>query len=355
MNICRYLIHFPLRKPSRYYTWLVYLLFLVSISFAITPLSEEIHGSALEIMDKIYKEEFRLAEEQAKKLTRRYPDHPAGYFFTAAALDSWMAYYQSNKKENEFYNYCDLTVEKCEKMLSKDPSDEWALFFMGGAEGYKGTFEIRYERWITAFRYGWKGVSILMQLENKRSSIADIYYGIGSYEYWRSALMKMLWWMPGVEDKREEGLNKLKLTCEKGLYTRIPSSMALIDILNNEKRYDEALAFANSLLKAYPSCSMFLWGKGKALAGTGKLADAEYIFTQLLKKYESDEENNHYNEILCHFWIARMKLSRSMYAEAIAECIICERLDISADIKKRLESVFRDVADIKHRAKSGLK
>ena len=96
---------------------------------------------------------------------KRYPEHPAGYFFYAVVLDEWTGYYQSTKKENEFYRYCDLAVEKGQAMLDKQSTDAWAKFFVGGTEGLKGNFESRYERWITAFRYGWKGVSILKDLQ----------------------------------------------------------------------------------------------------------------------------------------------------------------------------------------------
>lgn len=332
------------------YTALFILLFLPVVAIAANILPDEITSGAGQVVDLICREEFKSAEEAAKKIIKKYPDHPAGYFFMAVTLDSWMCYYLDNRKEDEFYKYCDLAVGKSEVLIGRKSDDEWAIFFMGGAEGYKGTYESRYERWITAFRYGWKGVSILMKLSEMKSDIKDINYGIGSYDYWRSALMKTLWWMPGVKDKREDGIKKLYLATENGIYTKIISSAALIDVLVNENRVEEALPIADKMLKTYPSASMFLWGKGKSLYGIGKFDEARQIFSLMLKKYESDEIDNHYYAALCHHWIAKVCFAQKKYQEVIREISIMESYKFDDDLKKLLEKYSSESRSIKKRS-----
>lgn len=287
------------------YIPLILLFIFFTIQSATRPLPDEILSSAKQVIECICKEDFRSAEENAKRITKKYPENPAGYFFTAAAIESWMSYYQDNRKEDEFYKYCDMAIEKGDFALSKDSSDQWAMFFIGGAEGYKGTYEAHYERWISAFRYGWRGVSWFNKLYDMQSTIVDINYGIGSYNYWRSALMKTLWWMPGVKDRREEGIKKIYLALEKGLYSKFAASATLIEILINEKRIEEALPIAERMLKSYPTSSMYLWGKGRILYGLGQFEEARKIFYFLLNKYESDEIDNSFNPILCHYWLGK--------------------------------------------------
>jgi tetratricopeptide (TPR) repeat protein len=221
---------------------------------------------------------------------------------------------------------------------------------MGGAEGYKGTYESRYERWITAFRYGWRGVSVLIKLSEMKSDIADINYGIGSYDYWRSALMKTLWWMPGVKDKREDGIKKLYLATETGVYTKIIASAALINVLVNENRVEDALPIAERMLKTYPSASMFLWGKGKSLYGVGQFDEARQVFSLMLKKYESDEIDNHYYAALCHHWIAKVDFSQKKYKEVIREVSIMESYKFEDDLKRLLEKYFSESRSIKKKS-----
>jgi tetratricopeptide (TPR) repeat protein len=342
MNTNTFLIPCRFKKNS---VLLLFLCLLIPInSFALpSTLPADIHNSVTAIIDAIYKEDFKSSEELSKKLIRKYPDHPAGYFFMAASLDSWMSYYQSKKNEDEFYKYCDLTIDKCEKRMITTPSDDWASFFKGGADGYKGTYEARYERWITAFRYGWKGVSLLMKLEEKNSGIIDINYGIGVYEYWRSALMKLLWWMPGIQDKRQDGIKKLYMVYDQGSYTKLAASSTLIDILINEKKDEEALKIADKFLLQYPESSMFLWGKGNALFNLGKLDEANTVYSKLLVKYTSDVNNNHFNEVVCYFWLGKIAYQKGKTKEAEQYWIKMNEFTFDDDNKNRLSRYFNEV------------
>jgi tetratricopeptide (TPR) repeat protein len=311
---------------------------------------EEITSLSLSTIDYVYKEDLGKATEEAKKIIRKYPENPAGYFFMAVVLDSWMQLHQSDLKENEFYQYCDLTIEKGENSLAKDPKDEWAKFFIGGADGYKGTYEARYERWITAFRYGWKGVSVLLELQSKGSGLVDINYGIGNYDYWRSAMMKILWWMPGIDDKREEGIKRILITMDKGIYTKVASSLSLIDIMMNEKRFNEALAISEKMLKIYPQSSFFLWGKVDALIALKRYKEAVEILLIIKKKLDNDPKDNEYNGVVCHYWLAKAYYSQGMYSDAIVQCDEMNSYKLTPDIRKRLDKFFSDAASIRKKS-----
>jgi len=305
------------------------------------------HSWAIETIDCIYREKFQIAEETARKIINHYPDHPAGYFFMAIVLDSWMARYRTDKKENEFYTYCDKAIEKGENHLDKDPHNQWVRFFIGGADGYKGTYEARYERWITAFRYGWKGVSLLLDLESSGSDIVDLHYGIGNYNYWRSAMMKSLWWMPGVEDKRDEAIQQLYKVRKNGIYTKTAASVSLIEILLNEKRHKETLEIASEMLKIYPNALAFHQGKAKALFGLGQWGQAQKAFRTILQTVDNDPLNNHYNSTICRLWLARIYVNQKQYSKAAEECKRVEDYKYSKDIKKRLEKEFAEIKTIK--------
>jgi tetratricopeptide (TPR) repeat protein len=327
---------------------LIPILFLSASVWATGPrLPEPLHQSALACIDFIYKENFKQAEQEAKKIIKCNPDHPAGYFFYAAALDSWMCYYQSTSKEEAFYEYCDKAIEKGKAMLDKNPDDVWARFFVGGADGYKGTYESRLGRWITAFRYGWQGTSVLLDLNKKHPELTDVDFGVGCYEYWRSAMSKSLYWMPGVNDEREIGIEKVLHSKKNGVYTQVSSSVNLIDILFNEKRYDEALVICDEMLKCYPTALVFLWTKGKMLIEKARFSEAENVYRYILSRVESENYDNHYNAALCHLYLAKILSQTKRYTEAIAECNRMTYYNFGDDVRKRLESCMKEVAAIK--------
>ena len=334
------------------------LLFLFTLSVCAAPLPPEIHQGLTTAIDYVFKEDFPQAENEAKRLIRKVPDHPAGYFCMAFVLDSWMALYQSSAKENDFYRYCDQAIEKGEKILVKNKSDVWARFFIGSADGYKGTYEARYERWITAFRYGWKGVSELMDLKNDGAAIPDINSGIGCYNYWRSAMMKALWWMPGIEDKRMESIELLKNVLHEALYTRTATAVNLIDILLNEKMFSDALSVADEELTTYPETTVFLWGKARSLFGLKRYPEAVALFERLVGKVERMTPDNHYNTTLYHLYLARCFLAEGKYDRCIQACTGIREFSYDPNIKKRLASVFDEVKSVekeatRERAKKG--
>jgi len=331
---------------------LCYIFCLTFSGSAAPPLPEDLHKWALSSLDNVYNEELKEAEEVARRIIRKYPDHPAGYFIQAVVIDAWMLKFQSNKKENELYRYCDLAIEKGEKLLSKEPGNEWAKFFIGGADGYKGTYEARYERWITAFRFGWKGVSVLLELQDSKSDIIDINYGVGSYDYWRSALMKTLWWMPGIEDKRESGIQKLYKARQRGVYTKNFASSALVDILLNEKRFEEALKIADEMLERYGSSTVFQWGRARSLFGLKRYDEASKSIQVILSRVEADPQDNHYNAALCHLWLAKIALESGQFDQVIAECNRIGHYVFNDEIKKRLDKPFSEARDLRKRALS---
>jgi tetratricopeptide (TPR) repeat protein len=306
-------------------------------------------------IEYVYSGRYSEAEETARKIIEKYPAHPAGYFFTAVTLDSWMAAHFSDKKEEQFFHYCDLAVEKSEKILEKNSMDEWALFFKGGAEGYKGTYEARYQRWITAFRYGWKGVSILLKLQAAKSGLPDINVGIGSYYYWRSALIKSLWWMPNIGDKRQEGISLVQKSCDSGIYTRVSASASLVDIYINEGMYDHAFALSNESLQLHPHAQPFMFGKARSLYGMGKYAESEAAYRDILSAMGADPGGNRGGTALCRYWIAKIEFTLGRYQECLNECEMIKAVKLGDEEEKLLEKPVKEAESMKKNASAALK
>jgi tetratricopeptide (TPR) repeat protein len=342
-----------LKRPSTFFPLLFgALAVLAPAIWAGRQLPPELHVMVMVSIDWVYKEKFKLAEDEAKKIVKKFPDHPAGYFFYAAALEAWMNYFESDRREDEFYRYCDIAIEKAEKILASEPDNEWAMFFLGGADGYKGTYESRYEKWITSFRHGWKGVSVLLNLNKINPEISDASYGIGMYDYWRSSMTKILWWMPGIENKCRQGIEELYEARKNGVYTSVTASANLITVLCNEGRYKDALAMADEMLLKYPLALKFLWGKANALFGDGNYTESENVYRYILSRVEAERYDNHYNAVLCHLWLAKIYLSTKRYTQSIAECNRMGYYNLDKDIKKRLEKYFSEAQKIKEQTKA---
>ncbi len=314
-------------------------------------LPQDMHQWAIAAIEHVFKEDFRHAEVEAKRIIRKYPSHPAGYFFLAAVLDYHMAYLQSNTFEAEFYQNCDLAISKGEKALEKQPDDPWIRFFVGGACGAKGTYESRYHRWITAFRNGWQGVVHLKKLAESRPGMVDVLYGLAVYDYWRSAMMKKLWWMPGVEDKRVEAMADLKVVGKSGIYVRYPAAAELVAVLNNEKKYREALVTADRLLEKFPGNLGISRLKADALFGVGNYDQLSQLLETMARSISAARFETETNQALLLFQQARLLLATGKNQKCQNVCDRFLNLKLPDVEKKRLEEMYEEVKDMRRKAR----
>lgn len=329
---------------KRVYQLLVSGFFILVLSVPAAASAPSLPGEMRQLIQRgikqVYLEQFDQAERTFGIIRKKWPSHPAGPFFEAVTLDARMYYYGNDYYEKDFFKLCDQAVQLGEKKVRGNPKDLWSKFFIGGAHGYKGTYESRYKRWISAFRNGFEGVSVFKEVQKASSQIVDVGMGIGTYDYWRSKLTKTLWWMPGVADRREEGIRTLYNTMKNGVYVKEASAQGLAWILIEEKRYPEALKISEQMLATYPNSRVFLWTKAKCLFMMSKWDASEKIYRYILDTMEASEHDNHYHAIKCRYQLGEIYYYKKIYYKALAECRRIQRYPISGKVREWSEEIL---------------
>lgn len=317
-----------------------------------TTLPTQMHDNAMACLKNVYSENFKNAKLNAKNIIKQNPKHPAGYFFYAAVLNSEMDYLQSEKYESEFYKYCDLAIEKGEQLLESS-DDVWVKFFTAGASGFKGAYESRCERWVTAFKQGWRGVSMFKEMLEDGVKIKDVEYGIATYDYWRSAKTKALWWMPGVKDKREQSITTLFRLVKEGIYVKESSAYNLCNILIDHGQYKEAELLATEVLKKFPSNLSFTYQKTLAQIKQEKYSAAKAGVSLIEKKLSANNFPSNYNQVMLNYFKINIKKSekdinsvKSIHKSTMA-------LPLSDVAKDRLKPYLGEFDSILRSAKKG--
>jgi len=318
----------------------------VSAADCLQVLPDDIKVKGLRSIELVFLERFTDALAEARHIIKTHPKHPAGYFFYAATLESWMDFEESSRKEDEFYRYCDLSIDKGKAILDRNKNDLWVQFFVGGAEGLKGNYESRYERWIAAFKYGWKGVSILKKIGDRCPGLQDVNYGIGTYDYWRSAMTQVMKWMPGVKDNRASGIAALKKAQSAGLFTAITSTAKLVDIYFNEQRYGQLKRLCDTALVQFPDNAIFLLGKAKACWGLGLTDEAEPVLLRLQRKYIEYSFNTGYNQVITSYWLCKIFQKSKNYNAGAAELNKIKSYKVNPVSRKRLDDIYDELDDL---------
>ncbi len=317
-------------------------------------LPASIHEKAQRFLSLLYNGEFEASRQTANTLIRRHANNPAGYFFYALSVEVEMVVFKNTEREDEFYRHCEKAIEKAEDMLGNEKHGPWPNFFIGGANGLMGMYEMEMERWITAFRHAWKGIRYLEKVKKKYPSLKDVYFGIGSYEYWRSAKTDQLWWAPSDKDNRKQGIQKLYIAKNQGVYTRESSAHQLVIIFNRESRHVPAMKVVDAFLGKYPHSPVFAWGKARALLGVERYEEARQYLQRLVDTIQKEYPNDTYNLSIAWYELGRLYFQSGEYKKAIRMYDKCLSGSYTKEQREMIADLLKEAKANKNTAASAL-
>ncbi len=296
--------------------------------------SDEMITRANEIIELATLQQHDQALAKAIAFEKAFPDHPAGYFFHAAALQSKMLDFEKYTETEQYFKLTRKVLKLCARDIRTYPDDPWPYFFAGGAYGYDAFMHGRLNNLYKAFQNGWNSIRALENCLKADSTNYDAYLGIGTYKYYRSAMSKTLSWLPFVKDERELGIRMIKRAIARGRLSKSAAMNGLMWIMLHEKRYDEAMSLADSALQVFPGSRYFLWGKASIAFKQEKWALADSLYRHILSTYPDDDASP-YNTMECRTNLADIALRQGRYEQAIALAETAIRTKVSKIVRKR--------------------
>lgn len=299
-------------------------------------------GINLVLQDR-FKESILLFEE----IHQSYPDHPAPHFFKAATYQGWMSSTRLKTFQEEFEKNIQLTIEKGNKLLKRG-NDPWILFYVGAAFGYQAFNNFRKHQWIDAYFDAKKGVDNFKAALKDDPKLFDVYLGLGSYHYWRTAKSNFLrlitFWIP---DKRELGLRQLEFAFQHGAYARDQAGYNLTAAYFDYGQYQKAMQILNRIIEKKKAAGLSdLYYKARLLIEFKRWGEAESVFREILEHLENDESASAGYKAECLYWIAALLMKQKKKSEALefAEMALAQMEKRNAD--SELEGPFEDFGEI---------
>jgi tetratricopeptide (TPR) repeat protein len=258
----------------------------------------------LQGMEYVHQEETFKAVDEFKKLIELFPDHPMGYFYVSASLQTMMDDYRNYSYSDEFNKYMDLTIEKGEARKKRGNLTAHDCLYLGGAIGYRGINKALTGDWFGAFVDGLKGKGYLEKALELDPELYDVYYGLGTYQFWKSLKSRIFWWLPFVKDNRQMGIDMIKLAIEKGKYSSEDAKYALVRIYVENKEYQNAFGMIGKLGQSQPNKPFLLWFLGRAQFETKMYAGAINSYQILLEVLIASPYYHPEGEVECRYWLA---------------------------------------------------
>jgi len=240
-------------------------------------------------IDLIYERRFHEAEDFFKKVIAERPGEPAGYFYRAMVSWSLLAAgFWSPDMVKAFEKHIDLAIKVARERTHTSQVDSYDFFYLGGALGFKGRYELMKDNWIASFFLAKEAVDALKTCVQMDPGNKDVLLGIGTFDYYTarfSGIKKFLAYLLLHEGNKEEGLRKLTIASKEALYSATESQSMLLHIyLFFEEEFSKALELAIQLDNKYTRNPRFKSLQGVAYVRLGMNRQVEETVRELRRR-----------------------------------------------------------------------
>jgi len=248
-------------------------------------------------INQIYSIKFTEAEKTFQLLKKEYPKHPASRFFFAM-IDWWKIILSEENEEQDdiFYDKIEETVDFCDEILDNDPNNVDALFFKGGAIGFRGRLSVMRESWFSAANDGREALPLVEHAFELDPNNVDVKLGFGIYNYLAAVIPEKYPVVKPVmiffpEGNKELGLKQLKEAASSGKYSKYEARYILVTFFYYfENDMNSAVIYAKQLVDSFPNNPVFERWRGRIAAREKETTLADSIFKDVLSKADKNFE-----------------------------------------------------------------
>ena len=350
-----------IKRNLRFSSVIFFLLFAIVLFPAVFVHAElnmdspEVNSIILTGLRLVYADSALQAVDEFKKLIDIFPDNPIGYFYVAATLQNVMDDYRNYSYTDEFNQYLNLAIKTAEAMKKKGNLDAYDYLYLGGAIGFRGIHEALTGDWFDAFVDGLKGKGYLEKALKLDPQMYDVYYGLGSYHFWRSLKSRSFWWLPFIGDNRQKGIDMIKLALEKGQYAKRDAELALVRIWVANKEYDKAFDQINKLRQIYHNKPFLLWFLGEAQLETKMYSGAIQTYQNLLVALTSSPYYAPAGEVECRYDLALAYYDNRDFKNSTAQIDTILTFKKDDDMDKGMKDFIHKAEDLQKKIRKETK
>jgi tetratricopeptide (TPR) repeat protein len=215
----------------------------------------------------LYDLEFDTAEERFLRVVAARPDHPIGHFYLA--MVSWSKLssgFWSPDVVEDYVNRIDRTIAVARASIQKGNPDSFTYFYLGGALGFKGRFELMQYHWFSAASLAWEAIQALNTCVKIDPGNKDVLLGLGMYDYYTARLsgpLRFLTYLLLYKGDRDEGLRKLHIAAKEAVYSGAEAKSMLAHIyMYMEEEYLNALPMVQDLASTFENNFRYKYFEG---------------------------------------------------------------------------------------------
>ncbi|SHN14955.1 hypothetical protein SAMN04488057_10877 [Cyclobacterium lianum] len=244
-------------------------------------------------VNSMYNFDFENAERGFQVMRYTYPDHPLPYFLMG--LSQWWKIAVATENESHdalFLRYMDITIEKAEAILDREPDNKEAAFFLAGAYGFQGRLHSERKNWTSAAFAGKNALNYMEMSRGEEELNPELLLGDALFNYFSvwipenyPMLRPVMLFFPRGD--QQLGLQQLQEVAENSFYARVEAQYFLFRLYaSEEKKPFKALEITSYLHEKYPNNPYFHRFFARQLYAVGRGKEAMEVSLEILRRIE---------------------------------------------------------------------
>lgn len=246
--------------------------------------SEEILQDAATGQRLIFERKYSEAQKHFWNLAHKYPDSPLGSFGEMALYNAMMFENYDFSLDKAFAQVSHANKLLVEKITENKDATSWNLFLCGASAGLRGFYLIRRDQPLAAFGQAGTADKCLKRALEKDPRFMDVYLGMGMSKYWKSVFTLRFKGLPGIKDRRAEGIEEMKKAIAEGTIAGELGQASLLFVYLQGNQNKPGLEIAQAIYNKYPQNVIALQHVGRFQLALGQKEKALQTFNELLQK-----------------------------------------------------------------------
>ncbi len=241
-----------------------------------------------------YQSHWNKSGQLLRELKKERPEDIRPWFFEAM-IPFWKYFFGGNNPAaaKEFYQKSEKAIQVGLKHLKKEPSDTSVVLLLSGLYGYRSLAAANEKEYKIALQSGIKGFSFTRHLLMMDDNNPNALIGKGIFHYMIGSTPVELRWMTnlvGFSGSVKMGLAELTKAADSNSYVSTDAMMILCYLYNRDKKYQEALDYAQKLVKRYNDNIIFRYYYAMSLEKCGHRQQAGQQYQMILNRPDSGLE-----------------------------------------------------------------
>lgn len=312
---------------------------------------EEFQSDAVAAIDSLYNRNTDASRAIMQSWQDRYPEHPIWSMWDA--MEVWWNVLEDlydHSLDDALMEAMQRSDYEAGRVLSRESNHPDALVIRALANGYIARHYSNRDSWLTSVRTARKAYVSYQQLMEVVPEFTDNEFVRGMVSYYAAyipdeypVVRAVSWFLP--DGDREEGLKKIDIAANEGIFSRPEATYFMGNILlNYERDYSSAIVYFQRLVDDYPDNSYYRRLIVRTLASQNRNEEVLVQVDEAMSHWQSNNLPN--SDILLEelrFWEGRAHYRLNRFDEALSSFKLA--IEHGYSLPNRPERLYYSVAN----------